>query len=213
MKKRESTIFNVKPELTTAMKLAASFAITYYGLLLIFEVFTLVYSRYFIDSYYFNQGQTEEGAKDLWTQIVQLILSTILVFSLIQVFRKKVYGKALFVGFSFLLIGFQLYKTGLVPLVKYALEILLVLIIAPIRVKKKIKVKDGKLIVETVEETPEEIPSQETSTEEAPRKESKEGISAEIQVTSEPPEPAGIQEGTENATSVNEASSQPAEQP
>lgn len=152
MKKRESKIFNVKPQLTTAMKLAASFAITYYGLLLIYEVFTLVYSRYFVDSYYFNQGETEEGLKELWTQIVQLILSTILVFSLIQVFRKKVYGKALFVGFSFLLIAFQLYKTGLVPIVKYALEVLLILIIAPIRVKKKIKLKDGKLKLEEVEE-------------------------------------------------------------
>ena len=152
MKKRESKIFDVKPQLTTAMKLAASFAITYYGLLLIYEVFTLVYSRYFIDSYYFNQGKTEEGLIELWTQIVQLILSTVLVFSLIQVFRKKVYGKALFVGFSFLLIGFQLYKTGLVPIVKYALELLLILIIAPIRVKKKIKLKDGKLQLEEVEE-------------------------------------------------------------
>ena len=152
MKQRESKIFNVKPKLTTAMKLAASFAITYYGLLLIFEVFTLVYSRYFIDSYYFNQGKTEEGTQELWTQIIQLALSAILVFSLIQVFRKKVYGKALFVGFSILLIGFQLYKTGLVPWMKYALEVLLVLIIAPIRVKKKIKLKDGKLQMETVEE-------------------------------------------------------------
>lgn len=156
MKKRESTIFDVKPQLTTAMKLAASFAITYYGLLLIYEVFTLVYSRYFIDSYYFNQGKTEEGLIELWTQIVQLILSTVLVFSLIQVFRKKVYGKALFVGFSFLLIAFQLYKTGFVPIVKYALELLLVLIIAPIRVKKKIKLKDGKLQLEEVEEQPAE---------------------------------------------------------
>lgn len=152
MKQRESKIFDVKPKLTTAMMLAASFAITYYGLLLIYEVFTLVYSRYFIDSYYFNQGQTDEGTQELLTQIIQLALSVVLVFSLIQVFRKKVYGKALFVGFSILLIVFQLYKTGLVPLVKYALEILLVLIIAPIRVKKKIKLKDGKLQMETVEE-------------------------------------------------------------
>ena len=150
MKRYESKIFNVKPKLTTAMMLAASFAITYYGLLLIYEVFTLVYSRYFIDSYYFNQGQTDEGFKELWTQIIQLALSVILVFSLIQVFRKKVYGKALFVGFSILLIGFQLYKTGLVPWMKYALEVLMVLIIAPIRVKKKIKLKDGKLQMEDV---------------------------------------------------------------
>ena len=145
MEQRDSKIFNLKPELTTAMKLAASFAITYYGLLLIFEVFTLVYSRYFIDSYYFNQGQTDEGTKELWTQIIQLVLSTILVFSLIQVFRKKVHGKALFVGFSILLIAFQLYKTGFIPWMKYALEVLMVLIIAPIRVKKRIKSRQTKV--------------------------------------------------------------------
>lgn len=183
MKKHESTIFNVKPELTTAMKLAASFAITYYGLLLIFEVFTLVYSRYFIDSYYFNQGKTDEGTQELLTQIIQLALSTILVFSLIQVFRKKVYGKALFVGFSFLLIGFQLYKTGLVPIVKYALEVLLVLIIAPIRVKKKIKIKDGKLQLETVEEEQPTEPQEEQSAkqEETKPTELQEGPVVEIQ--------------------------------
>ena len=158
----ESKIFDLKPKLTTAMKLAASFAITYYGLLLIYEVFTLVFSRYFIDSYYFNEGDTGQGARELWIQIAQLALSIILVFSLIQIFRKKVYGKALFVIFSIVLIAFQFFTTGFVPWMKYALEVLMVLIIAPIRVKKKIKVKDGKLTVETVEETP----TEETTTEE-----------------------------------------------
>ena len=138
------------------MKLAASFAITYYGLLLIYEIFTLVYSRYFIDSYYFNEGQAGQGTKELWIQIAQLALSVMLVFSLIQIFRKKVYGKALFVGFSILLIVFQFFTTGFVPWMKYALEVLMVLIIAPIRVKKKIKMKDGKFTVETVKETPTE---------------------------------------------------------
>ena len=193
MEQREGKIFNLKPELTTAMKLAASFAITYYGLLLTFEIFTLVYSRYFIDSYYFNQGKTDEGTQELWTQIIQLILSVVLVFSLIQVFRKKVYGKAFFVGFSILLIGFQLYKTGLIPWVKYALEVLLVLIIAPIRVKKKIKIKDGKLTMETVEEMPDE-----DANKEAP-------ASAQESVSD--------QEKTENPQEVSEASSQPDEQP
>ena len=183
MEQREGKIFNLKPELTTAMKLAASFAITYYGLLFIFEIITIVFRRYYIDSYYFNQGQTEEGIRELWTQIIQLALSTILVFSLIQVFRKKVYGKALFVGFSFLLIGFQLYKTGLVPIVKYALEVLLVLIIAPIRVKKKIKIKDGKLQLETVEEEQPTEPQEEQSDkqEETKPTELQEGPVVEIQ--------------------------------
>ena len=152
MEQPESKIFDLKPKLTTAMKLAASFAITYYGLLLIYEVFTLVYSRYFIDSYYFNEGDTGEGAQELLIQIAQLVLSVALVFSLILIFKKKTLGKALFVSFSILLIAFQIVTTGIIPIVKYGLEVLLVLIIAPIRVKKKIKMKDGKLVVETVEE-------------------------------------------------------------
>ena len=154
MKPRESKIFDLKPKLTTAMKLAASFAITYYGLLLIFEVVTVVFRRYYFDTYYFNQGEMSLGSREFLVQIIQLALSIILVFSLIQIFRKKIYGKALFVGFSILLIVFQFFTTGLVPLRKYALEVLLVLIIAPIRVKKKIKMKDGKLRLETVEEEP-----------------------------------------------------------
>ena len=46
---------------------------------------------------------------------------------------------------------------------KYALEALLVLIIAPIRVKKKIKIKDGKIKLETVEK--QEVKAEETTTE------------------------------------------------
>ena len=156
MEQRESKIFDLKPKMTTAMKLAASFAITYYGLLLIFEVITVIFRRYYFDTYYFNQGDMSLGSREFLVQIIQLALSIILVFSLIQIFRKKVYGKALFVGFSILLIVFQFFTTGLVPLMKYALEVLLVLIIAPIRVKKKIKMKGGKLTVETVEEQKEE---------------------------------------------------------
>lgn len=175
MEERESKIFDIKPKLTMAMELAASFAVTYYGLLLIYEVFTLVYSRYFIDSYYFNAGEGGEGTKELLIQIVQLVLSVVLVFSLILIFLKKKYGKALFVGFSFLLIAFQITTTGFIPIVKYALELLLVLIIAPIRVKKKIKMKDGKLVVETKEE-----PTQETSEDTA-----KDTVEETAKVTSE----------------------------
>ena len=142
MQQSEGKIFNLKPELTTAMKLAASFAITYYGLLLLFEITTIVFRRYYFDSYYFNQGETTQGSSEFIVQIIQLVLSAILVFSLIQIFRKKVHGKASFVIVSFLLIAFQIFVTGFVPWMKYALEVLLILIIAPIRVKKKVKVKE-----------------------------------------------------------------------
>lgn len=151
----EGKIFNLKPEMTVAMKLAATFAITYYGLLLAFEIVAVVFRRYYFDSYYFNQGEMSLGSWEFVVQIIQLALSVLLVFSLILIFRKKAYGKAFFVSASILLIVFQFIVTGLVPWLKYALEALMVLIIAPLRVKKKIRIKDGKIEVEEVKE-PEE---------------------------------------------------------
>lgn len=135
----ESKIFDLKPELTLAMKLAATFAITYYGMLFIYEILTLVLYHYSIDSYYFNEATIESRNKDFVFLISEFVLSGLLVFSLIQIFRKKVYGKAIFVTVSILLIAFQLWTTGVHPWVKYALEVLMVLIIAPIKVKKKRK--------------------------------------------------------------------------
>lgn len=152
IEQREGKIFNLKPEMTTAMKLAASFAITYYGLLLVFAVITVVFSQYYIDSYYFNESSLEQDRSELLTPILQLVILITLVFSLIQIFRKKIHGKAIFVVASIIFIVFQLITTGFDPWMKYALEVLMVLIIAPIRVKKKIKVKDGKLKIETVEQ-------------------------------------------------------------
>ena len=139
-KRKTSKIFDLKPKLTLAMKLAATFAITYYGLLFFYEVFTLVMYHYSIDSYYMGNGEVlENRSKDFVYLIAEFLLSGLLVFSLIQIFRKKLNGKALFVGFSILLVLFQLYTSGIHPWVKYALEVLMVLIIAPIRMKKRYK--------------------------------------------------------------------------
>lgn len=164
LKEQEGKIFNLKPEMTLAMKIAATFAITYYGLLLLFEITTIVFRRYYFDIYYFNQGEMDLGSKEFVEQLIQLALSFILVLSLVQVFRKKTHGKAVFVAASILLIIFQLFATGFVPWMKYALEVLMVLIIAPIRVKKKLTLKDGKLQMENVQEEPSETsePVQET---------------------------------------------------
>ena len=146
---RESKIFDLKPELTLAMKLAATFAITYYGMMFLYQVLTVVMYHYSLDSYYLGGGETpESNSRDLLFLIIDLIFSIILVFSLIQIFRKKTSGKAIFVGMSILLIAFQLVTTGFHPWVKYALEVLMLLIIAPIKTKKKIKVKNGKLQIE-----------------------------------------------------------------
>ena len=155
-KQKESKIFDLKPRLTLAMKLAATFAITYYGLLFLYEVFTLVMYHYSIDSYYLGNSEVlDYQSKDFVYLIIEFVLSTLLVFSLIQIFRKKLKGKAFFVGFSILLIAFQLYTSGIHPWLKYALEVLMVLLIAPIRMRKKIKIQQGKI---TLEDTPAEEP-------------------------------------------------------
>ncbi len=154
-KTNEGKIFNLKPELTLAMKLAATFAITYYGLLMAFEITAVVFRRYYFDTYYFNEGEMDLGSREFIVQIIQLALSVLLVFSLILIFRKKAYGKAIFVSATILLIVFQFIVTGFYPWLKYALEALMVLIIAPLRVKKKIRFKGGKFSLEEVKETAE----------------------------------------------------------
>ena len=152
MKQREGKIFDLKPEMTLAMKLAATFAITYYGLLLIFEVITVIFRRYYFDSYYLNQEDLTLGSHDFLIQIAQLVLSVVLVFSLIQIFRKKVNGKAFFVLATLALIVFQFFATGPIPVLKYILEILMLLFITPLRVKKKVRIKKGKITLEEAKE-------------------------------------------------------------
>ena len=149
-KQPEGKIFDLKPQLTLAMKLAATFAITYYGLLLLYEIATIVFSRYFIDSVYMGSNDIAQGQRDFAVLVIQLMLSVLLVFSLIGIFLKKSFGKAIFVGGSILLIIFQLFTTGFVPPLKYIVEVLILLVIAPLRVKKKIKIKGGKITVEEV---------------------------------------------------------------
>lgn len=140
----------MKPEMTLAMKLAATFAITYYGLLLIFEVITVVFRRYYFDAVYLNQEELTLNSHDFLIQIAQLVLSAVLVFSLIQIFRKKVNGKAFFVVATLALIVFQFFATGPIPLLKYILEILMLFFITPLRMKKKVRIKKGKITFEEV---------------------------------------------------------------
>ncbi len=165
MKQPEGKIFNLKPEMTLAMKLAATFAITYYGLLLVFEILVVVFRRYYFDALYLNQEELTLNSRDFVYQIIQLVLSVVLVFSLIQIFRKKVNGKLIFVAATLVLIVFQFIATGPIPILKYILELLMLFFIAPLRVKKKIRMKDGKLKLENVESSENTALSSETTSE------------------------------------------------
>ena len=90
-KQKESKIFDLKPKLTLAMKLAATFAITYYGLLFLYEVLTLVMYHYSLDSYYLGNGEVlENQSKDFVYLIAEFLLTGLLVFSLILIFRTRI---------------------------------------------------------------------------------------------------------------------------
>jgi Na+-driven multidrug efflux pump len=134
--------------------------------LLIFAIITVIFSQYYIDSYYYEEANVKQDKSELLTPILQLVLLIALVFSLIQIFRKKNHGKVIFVVASILLMIFQFVTTGGDPWMKYALEALLVLIIAPLRVKKKIKLKNGKIKLESVEN--QEVKAEEPTAEATP---------------------------------------------
>lgn len=138
-------IFYLKPKLTLAMKLAASFALTYYTMMFVYYVLATVFYRYSIDFYYLGRQSVYQNKYiDIIVLASGLLLSTLLVLSLILILCKKTYWKAVFVIMSFILIVYQLITTSIHPWMKYALEILLILVITPIRIKKIMKTEPQK---------------------------------------------------------------------
>lgn len=145
MSKKETElndIFDLKPRLTFGMELAASFALTYYALMFLYYVLAAVFYRYSIDFYYLGRQSVYQNKYiDILVLSAGLLLSTILVLSLILILCKKTYWKAVFVIASLILIVYQLFTTSFHPWMKYAIEVLMVLVITPIRIKKIRKIR------------------------------------------------------------------------
>lgn len=145
MSKKETElndIFDLKPRLTFGMELAASFALTYYALMFLYYVLAAVFYRYSIDFYYLGRQSVYQNKYiDILVLGAGLLLSTILVLSLILILCKKTYWKAVFVITSLILIVYQLFTTSFHPWMKYAIEVLMVLVITPIRIKKIRKIR------------------------------------------------------------------------
>lgn len=144
MSKKEpelNNIFDLKPRLTFGMELAASFALTYYVMMFLYYVLAAVFYRYSIDFYYLGKQSVYQNKYiDILVLGAGLLLSSILVLSLILILCKKTYWKAVFVITSLILIVYQLFTTSFHPWLKYAIEVLMVLVITPIRIKKIRKV-------------------------------------------------------------------------
>lgn len=133
MRKKKNNISNIfipRRHLTLGVKLVATFAMTYYS---IYFVMLTIFGFYFRSVY----DPTYSG-DPLWkSMIMSVILWAIvgvIVFSLIQLFRRKRYGKFLFMTFTIILVVFQIITSDNQIWISYVLEILMALIIAPLRV-------------------------------------------------------------------------------
>ena len=130
-KKQDITdIFVKHRKLTLGVKLVGMFAFTYY--LLYFLLLTVFgyYYRSVYDPSYFGETlfQTMLMSAILW------IIVGMLVVSLILLFRRRRYGKFLFMIFTIILIAYQFFtaKNHVWPI--YALEFMMVLVMAPLKV-------------------------------------------------------------------------------
>lgn len=137
MKKKGNKTLYTGTELTLAMKLAASFATAYYCLSFAFSLISLSLYHYFSISEYTGDTIFHDKNIDLLVVISSTLLYATLIFSLISIFRKKSYGKKTFIAATLLLIAFQILCTGFDAWLRYILEATLLLIITPIREKKK----------------------------------------------------------------------------
>ncbi|MBR4137031.1 MAG: hypothetical protein IKU05_01335 [Bacteroidales bacterium] len=136
--KEKKSIFKERKHITLGMKLVCAFAITYY--IVFFAFMTYVWIRYntVFDEGYIDENLNEVVASNHYTLfVVEWALLAAIVVSLFMVFFKKRLGKFLFMIFTILLVVCQFYTTFPPAWEVYILEILIVLIIAPLRVISK----------------------------------------------------------------------------
>lgn len=145
-KKQDITDIFVDRKLTLGVKLVGTFAFTYY--LLYFLLLTVfgIYYRSVYDPAYSEETlfQTMLSSAILWTIVGML------VFSLILLFRKRRYGKFLFMIFTVILIIYQFVTAKNHIWVIYALEFLMVLVMAPLKVFVAINKTINKKIMEEI---------------------------------------------------------------
>ena len=117
-------------KLTLGVKLVGAFAITYYSLyFLLLSIFGFFYRNVYDPEY---SGDTLFQSM-LMSAILWFIVG-MLVVSLILLFRRKRYGKFLFMIFTIILLTYQLITAEDDIWAIYFLELMMVLIMAPLKV-------------------------------------------------------------------------------
>ena len=136
--KERQSIFKERKHITLGIKLVCTFAITYYILFFSFMTYILIKYNTVFDEGYIDKNLNEIVASNHYTLfIVEWALLAAIVVSLFMVFFKKRLGKFLFMFFTILLVVCQFYTTFPPAYDVYVLELLIVLIIAPLRVISK----------------------------------------------------------------------------
>lgn len=136
--KEKKSIFKERKHVTLAMKLVCAFAITYYILFFSFMTYILIKYNTVFDEGYIDKNLIEVVATNHYTLfVIEWGLLAAIVVSLFMVFFKKRFGKFLFMIFTILLVVCQFYTTYPPAMEVYIMELVIVLIIAPLRVISK----------------------------------------------------------------------------
>ncbi len=126
-------------KLTLGVKLVGTFAITFYSLyFLLLTVFGFFYRSVYDPAY-----SEETLFKTILMSVVLWFIVGTIVVSLIMLFRRKRYGKYMFMIFTIILLVYQIVTSADHVWLIYILEVLMVIVMAPLKVfvtiNKKIK--------------------------------------------------------------------------
>ena len=117
-------------KLTLGVKLVGTFAITFYSLyFLLLTIFGFFYRSVYDPAY-----SEETLFRSMLMSGILWFIVGMMVVSLILLFRRKRYGKYLFMMFTIILLVYQLVTSNDHIWLIYFLEVMIVLIMAPLKV-------------------------------------------------------------------------------
>ena len=130
-KKQDITdIFLKRRKLTLGMKLVGTFAFTYYLLyFLLLSIFGIYYRNVYDPAY---SGETL--FQTVLTSAILWFIVGVIVVSLVLLFRRRRYGKFLFMIFTVILIIYQFITAENHIWFIYFIELMMVLVMAPLKV-------------------------------------------------------------------------------
>lgn len=146
IKQEISNIFTERKHLTLGVKLVTTFAITYYSLFFLFLTILGIFYESIFDPYYSDPLINGQKGYVFYLFVFLWLNVGMIVVSLILLFRKNRYAKLLFMIFTIVLIVYQLVTTSNYVWISYILELIMLIVIAPLKVVSSInlKVKEKK---------------------------------------------------------------------